>query len=85
MYRHPWGPRVIARADPPKPSRRLRHPPPPVDQVRVSFTPYPAASPSADERLFGAFAALCRIAGDPVNAKAWQERQRQARSLPSAH
>jgi hypothetical protein len=75
---------MIAHADPPKASRRLRHPPPPVGQVRVSFAPYPTASPSTDERLFGAFAAMCRIAGQPALAAAWKAHQRQARFLPSA-
>lgn len=74
---------MIAPAALPKPQRRLRHPPPPVDQVRVSFVTY-QPSPQADERLFGAFAACCRLAGNPTHAAAWAERQRQARSLPSA-
>jgi hypothetical protein len=74
---------VIAHADPPKAARRLRHPPPPLDQVRVSLTPYPAASPGADERLFGAFAAMCRIAGSPAGAARWMNLQRCARTTPS--
>lgn len=73
---------MIARADPPRRTRRLRHPPPSVDQVRVTFTPYPAASPGADQRLFGAFAAMCRLAGNAAGEACWQGIQRHARTCP---
>jgi hypothetical protein len=74
---------MIAHADPPKPARRLRHPPPPVDQVRVSFTPYPTGSPSADQRLFGAFAAMCRITSNAAGDAYWKSFQRHARVCPT--
>lgn len=73
---------MIAIADPPKAKRRLRHPPPPVSEIRVSFEPYPADSPVADEKLFGAFAAMCRITSNPTGDTYWKGLQRRARTCP---